>query len=53
MIIHAKESYYLKLGKNLSDPNQENKTYWATLNRVINKKVSNIPGIVENDRFGD
>ena len=50
MIIHAKESYYLKLGKKLSDPNQRAKAYWATLNRIINKKkVSNIPPLLEND----
>ena len=52
MILHAKESYYLKLGKKFSDPNQGNKAYWATLNRVINKKkVSNIPPLLENGVF--
>ena len=52
MIVHAKESYYLKLGKKLSDPNQGTKTYWSTLKRVINKKnVSNIPPLLENGVF--
>ena len=52
MIVHAKESYYLKLGKNLSDPNQGTKTYWSTLKRVIKKKnVSNIPPLLENGVF--
>ena len=52
MIIHAKESYYQKLGKKLSDHNQGTKAYWATLNRVINKKkVSNIPPLLENGVF--
>ena len=52
MILHAKESYYLKLGKKLSYPNQGTKAYWATLNRVINKKkVPNIPPLLENGVF--
>ncbi len=52
MIIHEKESYYLHLGRKLSDPNQGIKTYWATLNRLINKKkVSNIPPLLENGLF--
>ena len=52
MIIHAKESYYVKLGKKLSDPNQGTKAYWATLNRAINKKkVSNFPTLLENGVF--
>ena len=52
MITRAMESYYLKLGKKLSDPNQGTKAYWATLNRVINKKkVSNIPPLLENGVF--
>ena len=51
IIIHAKESYYLKLGKKLSDPNQRTKAYWATLNRVITNKVSNITPLLKNDVY--
>ena len=52
MIIRAKESYYLNLGRKLSDPNQGIKSYWTTLNRLINKKkVSNIPPLLENGLF--
>ena len=36
----------------MSDPNQGTTAYWATLNRVMNKKkVSNIPPLLENGVF--
>ena len=48
-ILDAKESYYLGLGRKLSDPNNGIKTYWSTLNRLMNKKsISGIPPILEN-----
>ena len=49
MIIDAKDEYFRNLGRKLADPNQGAKTYWATLNRLINKKSTvNIPPLLEN-----
>ena len=49
MIIDAKDKYFRNLGRKLADPNQGAKTYWATLNRLINKKSTvNIPPLLEN-----
>ena len=33
IILDAKEKFYLKLGRNLSDPKNDIKTYWSTLNK--------------------
>ena len=52
LIVKAKEHYFLKLGRKLSDPNQGPKEYWSTLNRLINKKKTfNIPPFLENGLF--
>ena len=49
MIIEAKDKYFRNLGRKLADPNQGSKTYWATLNRLINKKNTvNIPPLIED-----
>ena len=51
-ILNAKDSYYLKLGKKLSDPCIGIKEYWSVLNRMIQKKkFSNIPPLLENGLF--
>ena len=51
-ILDAKNSYYLKLGKKLSDPCIGNKKYWSVVNRMIQKKkFSNIPPLLENGLF--
>ena len=51
-IFDAKNSYYLKLGKKLSDPRIGIKEYWSVLNRMIQKKkFSNIPPLLENGLF--
>ena len=52
LIVQAKENYFLKLGRKLSDPNKGLKEYWSTLNRLINKKKTfNIPPLLENGLF--
>ena len=38
MILKAKEEYFKRLGRKLLDPNEGIKSYWSTLNRIINKK---------------
>ena len=49
IIIDAKEKYYLKLGRKLSDPSKGIKTYWTALNKLMNKKsIAGIPPILEN-----
>ena len=51
-ILDAKNSYYLKLGKKLSDPCIGIKEYWSVLNRMIQKKkFSKIPPLLENRLF--
>ena len=51
-IIEAKDKYYSKLGKKLSDPNIGLKYYWNILNKLIDKKkFTNIPPILENGLF--
>ena len=43
-ITQAKDEYFSSLGKKLSDPTHGTKSYWTTLNKIINKrKFSNIP----------
>ena len=52
IILDAKNSYYLKLGKKLSDPCIGIEEYWSVLNRIIQKKkFSNIPPPLENGLF--
>ena len=37
-ITQAKDEYFSNLGKKLSDPTHRIKSYWTTLNKIINKK---------------
>ena len=51
-ITKAKGEYFSNLGKKLSDPTNGIMSYWATLNKIINKKkFSNIPPLLENGVF--
>ena len=51
-ITKAKDEYFSNLGKKLSDPTNGIKSYWATLNKIINKEtVSDIPPLLENEVF--
>ena len=51
-ITQAKDEYFSSLGKKLSDPTHGIKSYWTTLNKIINKKkFSNIPPLLENGVF--
>ena len=52
MILNAKEEYFHRLGRQLSDPNEGIKHYWSTPNRLINKKKTmNVPPLLENGLF--
>ena len=52
MITNAKDNYFAFLGRKLSNPVTGLKTYWTTLNKVINKKkVTNIPPLLEHGIF--
>ena len=51
-ITQAKDKYFSSQGKKLSDPTHGIKSYWTTLNKIINKKkFSNIPPLLENGVF--
>ena len=51
-ITQAKDEYFSSLGKKLSDQTHGIKSYWTTLNNIINKKkFSNIPPLLENGVF--
>ena len=52
MITDSKEKYFSILGRKLSNPALGLKTYWTTLNGIINKKeTTNIPPLLENGIF--
>ena len=51
-IIQSKDEYFSSLGKKLSDPAHGTKSYWTTLNKIINKKMfSHVPPLLENGVF--
>ena len=52
LIDRAKEHYFEKLGKKLSDPSTGTKSYWTTLKNILNKKKNSvIPPLLENGVF--
>ena len=52
MITIANDNYFASLGRKLSNPAIGIKTYWSTLNKIVNKKkVTNIPPLLENELF--
>ena len=52
MITIAKDNYFASLGRKLSNPAIGIKTYWSTLNKIVNKKkATNIPPLLENGLF--
>ena len=52
MITNSKDDYFDELGRKILNPNSGPKTYWTTLNRIINKKKkTNIPPLLENGLF--
>ena len=52
LIREAKNSYYEKLGKLLSDPSNGEKHFWSAFKKLSNKKKNtNIPPIIENNVY--
>ena len=52
MILDAREEYFSRLRRKLSDPNEGINSYWSTLNRLVNEnKAMNIPPLLENGLF--
>ena len=48
----AKQQYFAKIAKKVSDPNISSKTYWSILKCFLtDKKVSCIPPIFHKNRF--
>ena len=51
-VANAKEEYFSNLGQKLSDPANGIKTFWSTMNRLINKKKNiNVLPLLENGLF--
>ena len=51
-IITEKGNYFASLGRKLSNPAIGIKTYWSTLNKIVNKKKAiNVPPLLENGLF--
>ena len=52
LISTAKESYFVKMGYKLNDPQTSPKTYWAILKRFLNKvKIPEIPPLLVDNVF--
>ena len=52
LIEDAKQRYFTKIGRTLSNPTTGRKSYWALINKILNKaKVPVIPPLLENDIF--
>ena len=52
VIDKAKESYIKDLGEKLSNPKSSNNIFWSAFKRLLNnKKVTNIPPLLENNTF--
>ena len=52
MITTAKDNYFASFSRKLSNPAVGTKTYWSTLNKIVNKKkATNIPPLLENGLF--
>ena len=52
LISTAKESYFVKMGYKLNDPQTSPKTYWSILKRFLNKvKIPEIPPLLIDNIF--
>ena len=52
LISTTKDSYFLDLGKKLSDPKSGPKSYWSILKRFLNKiKLPTVPPLLVNRMF--
>ena len=52
MILNAKEEYFNRPGRKLTDPNEGKKSCWSTLNRLTSeKRAVNVPPLLENGLF--
>ena len=52
LIEDAKDKYFTKIGRTLSNPETGKKLYWSMINKVLNKaKIPIIPPLIENDIF--
>ena len=51
-IIEAKQNYIAKMSSKLDFPDTASKTYWAIINRFLNKKeIPNIPPLLVNNKL--
>ena len=47
----AKDKYLEDLGRKLNDPRTNQKSHWEINNKLLNKKVPNIPPLLMNNKF--
>ena len=48
----AKDKYFGKIGRTLSNPEAGKKLYWSLINKIVNKaKIPIVPPLIENDIF--
>ena len=52
LVEDAKQKYFAKIGRTLSNPSTGSKLYWSLVNKMLNKaKIPEIPPLLENDVF--
>ena len=52
LVEDAKQKYFAKVGRTLSNPSTGSKLYWSLVNKMLNKaKIPEIPPLLENDVF--
>ena len=52
LIIEAKQNYIAKMGSKLDRADTASETYWAIINRFLNKrKIPNIPHLFVNNKL--
>ena len=52
LVEDAKQKYFAKISRNLSNPSTGSKLYWTLVNKMLNKaKIPEIPPLLENDVF--
>ena len=52
LIEDAKDKYFTKIGRTLSNPETGKKLYWSMINKILNKaKIPIIPPLIEKDIF--
>ena len=52
LVEYAKQKYFAKIGRTLSNPSTGRKLYWSLVKKMFNKaKIPEIPPLLENNVF--